>query len=181
VPERFMAELREHWIGPEWRTIGAAMFLHDGWLHVVANMWMLLIFGDNVEDRLGHARYLLFYLLCGAVAAGAHIGFDPHSAVPTIGASGAIAGVMGGYLIAFPTARVVTIVPLFILPWRMEVPAFVFLGVWIATQLFSGMSPRFQEAGAGGIAWWAHIGGFAAGLILMPLLARRRPRAPGQT
>jgi membrane associated rhomboid family serine protease len=146
-------------------TIITSMFLHGSWFHVLSNMWVLYIFGDNVEDRMGSIRYLIFYLLSGILAALTHVFFAPGLAVPTVGASGAIAGVLGAYFYLFPRSRVLTFVPLFILPWFIEVPAVVFLGLWFILQLFSGL--MIGGLAMDGIAWWAHIGGFIFGYILV--------------
>lgn len=159
----------------EWSTIFTSMFLHGGWAHLFSNMLALFIFGDNVEDRMGSGRYLFFYLTCGVAAALVHIFFNPTSSVPTIGASGAISGVLAAYLVFFPTSRVITLVPLFFLPWFVEVPAILYLGFWFLSQLFNGLLTVVQGVQAmGGVAWWAHVGGFLAGLVLGPMLARRR-------
>ncbi|MDI7276623.1 MAG: rhomboid family intramembrane serine protease [Anaerolineae bacterium] len=161
---------------PQFTTILTSMFMHGGWWHLISNLWVLFIFGDNVEDRMGHFRYLVFYLLCGVAAALAHAFVSVGSRVPTIGASGAISGVMGAYVVLFPNARILTFVPLWILPTLMEVRALVFIGFWFISQLFNGL---FSLAGAvgvrtyGGVAWWAHLGGFVAGLLVVRLLARR--------
>ncbi len=151
-----------------------SLFLHGGWLHVIANMWFLWIFGDNVEDRLGHARYLIFYVLCGVAASLVHVWVNPTSTVPTIGASGAIAGVMGAYVLLFPTARVVTLVPILFIPLFVEIPAMFFIGIWAFLQFASGTFSLVTPRTAGGIAWWAHVGGFAAGMVLLPILRKRR-------
>jgi membrane associated rhomboid family serine protease len=156
-------------------TLFTSMFLHGGWIHLLGNMLALYIFGDNVEDRLGSGRYLLFYLVCGLVAAAAHIALNRNSSVPTIGASGAISGVLAAYLLFFPAARVITLVPVFFFPWFVEIPAVIYLGFWFLSQLFNGAFAVISDMETfGGVAWWAHIGGFIAGLILGPLLARRR-------
>ena len=157
----------------------SSMFVHGGLLHLIANMWTLWIFGDNVEDRMGHTRFLLFYLLCGLLAGGAHFLSDPASTVPTVGASGAIAGVLGAYFILFPRSRVLTLIPIFFYPLFIEIPAFVYLGFWFVGQLFSG---SLATGGGGGIAWWAHVGGFVAGVVLFSLFLRRRlpPGPPTQ-
>jgi membrane associated rhomboid family serine protease len=148
-----------------WLTLFSSMFLHGGWLHIIGNMWYLWIFGDNVEDRLGHGRYLVFYLLCGAVAALAQTLVNPDSYVPTIGASGSIAGVMGAYFVLYPRSRVLTLIPLFIFIEIIEIPALFFLGFWFLMQLFSGAGSIAQTTGTqGGIAFWAHVAGFLAGL-----------------
>jgi membrane associated rhomboid family serine protease len=156
-------------------TLFTSMFLHGGWAHLFSNMLALYIFGDNVEDRMGSRRYLLFYLTCGVIAALAHIALNPTSSIPTVGASGAISGVLAAYLIYFPAARVITLVPLFFLPWFVEIPAILYLGLWFISQLFNGVFAIVADAQAlGGVAWWAHIGGFVTGLLLAPFLARRR-------
>jgi membrane associated rhomboid family serine protease len=155
-------------------TLVTAMFLHGGWLHLGGNMLFLWIFGDNVEDRLGHALYLLFYLACGVVANLGQVFVDPTSAVPAIGASGAIAGVLGAYAITFPGARVTVLIPLPLLFWPFEVPALIMVGAWFVTQLFSGVAALSTVgAAAGGIAWWAHVAGFATGILLMVVLPKQ--------
>jgi membrane associated rhomboid family serine protease len=145
------------------------MFLHGGFLHILGNMWFLHIFGDNVEDRLGPIRFLLFYLLCGWASGFAHLWANWTSTVPTIGASGAIAGVMGAYLILFPGARIITLIPIFFIPYFIEIRAIVFLGIWFLFQFFYA-SLSGPEVG-GGIAWWAHIGGFVFGMIAVKLFS----------
>jgi len=152
------------------------MFLHGGWMHFISNMWSLWLFGDNVEDCMGHLRFLIFYLLCGLAAGFIHFMFNPTAQVPTIGASGAIAGVMGAYFVMFPTARVITLVPIFFLPYFIEIPAVFYLGIWFMMQLFSGMFSLVLPTGAGGIAWWAHVGGFLFGILVLPFFRRRRGR-----
>jgi len=173
VPYRFLTNLG----ATELITVFTSMFLHGGWFHVISNMWALYIFGDNIEDRLGRWRYILFYLVSGIAAALAHILVQPTSKVPVIGASGALSGVMGAYMVLFPRSRVITLVPMFIFPWFMEIPAAIFIGLWFLSQLFSGMlalSIPMVYGTYGGVAWWAHIGGFVAGIVLGRLLARRR-------
>ena len=156
-------------------TIFTSMFLHGGWLHLISNLLALYIFGDNVEDRIGHRRYLVFYLLCGLIAALTHVVFNSASRVPTIGASGAISGVLGAYFILYPRARVITLIPLFILPWFVEIPAVVYLGFWFLSQLFNGaLSVVSNAQPIGGVAFWAHIGGFLAGVLLIRLFEQRR-------
>ena len=151
-----------------------SMFLHGGWMHLIGNMLYLWIFGDNVEDRLGHLRYLGFYLLAGFGAALAHAYLNPASSVPTVGASGAISGVLGAYLVMFPFSRVLTLVPIvFIFVQVVEVPAVLYLGFWLLMQLVSGTVALTIASDAGGVAWWAHVGGFALGAALAPLLRRR--------
>lgn len=150
-----------------------AMFLHGGWMHILSNMWVLYIFGDNVEDRLGHFRYLLFYLLCGLAASLTQLWAAWGSPVPTIGASGAIAGVMGAYFILYPYARVVCLVPIFIFLQTLELPASIFLGLWLWSQFYSGSLSLAGAGRVGGVAWWAHIGGFIGGIILLGLFLRK--------
>ena len=140
------------------------MFLHGGFWHLLGNMWSLYIFGDNIEDHLGPLRFLLFYLLAGTLSGLAHMGLHPDSQIPTVGASGAIAGVMGAYFVLYPRSRILTLIPVFIFPWLIEIPAFVFLGIWFVIQ-FLGASGA--DGAAGGIAWWAHVGGFIAGIVLL--------------
>jgi membrane associated rhomboid family serine protease len=155
------------------------MFLHGGWLHLIFNMWTLWLFGTTVEDRLGHGRFLAFYLACGLAASVAHVAFNPTSIVPALGASGAIAGVLGCYMRLFPLARVVVVVPILFIPLFFEVYAFVFVGLWFLIQIFQGTLELVLPTSGGGVAWWAHVGGFVAGLTLGPLLVRseRRYRA----
>lgn len=159
-----------------------SMFLHGGWFHLFGNMWFLWIFGDNVEDRMGHLRFLFFYLLCGVVGSFAHILFAPGSAVPAIGASGAVAGVLGAYLVSYPFARVLTLVPLFIFWPIVELPAIVVLGSWFFIQLLNGMAAvAVTSETAAGVAWWAHVGGFLCGIALISAFARKsgtRKRKP---
>ncbi|HEY4613430.1 MAG TPA: rhomboid family intramembrane serine protease [Bacteroidota bacterium] len=146
----------------------SSMFLHGGIMHLGGNMLYLWIFGDNVEDKLGRGRYVLFYLLCGLTASIAHILIAPGSEVPTVGASGAISGVLGAYLLMFPRARVLTVIPIFFFLQVAELPALVVLGLWFVLQFFNGLAALGPEtAGMGGVAWWAHIGGFVAGLLLV--------------
>jgi membrane associated rhomboid family serine protease len=144
------------------------MFLHGGFWHLLGNMWSLYIFGDNVEAHFGSIRFLGFYALCGLISGGFHFLLNPFSMVPTIGASGAIAGVMGAYFLLYPKARILTLVPIIIIPWFVEIPAFIFLGIWFFIQFLNAAG---DGAGAG-IAWWAHIGGFVAGLVLVKLNRR---------
>jgi membrane associated rhomboid family serine protease len=153
-----------------------SMFWHGGFLHLAGNMLYLWIFGAAVEDRLGHTRYLLFYLIAGSIAGLAQVALMPDSTLPTVGASGAIAGVLGAYLVSFPRARVVAFVPIFILPWIVEIPAVVYLIFWFALQLLSGLSELHQASAGGGagVAWWAHAGGFIAGAVLVKLMAPAR-------
>jgi membrane associated rhomboid family serine protease len=163
-----------------WPTVLTSMFLHGGWLHFLGNMLYLWIFGDNVEDRLGHVRYLLFYVFCGAVAALGQTAIQPYSTVPMIGASGAIAGVMGAYFVLFPHSRVLTAVFIFFFLDLIEIPAVFFLGIWFLMQFFSGVGSLSADAAQGGVAFWAHIAGFfvggVGGLLWRGVEANRRPQ-----
>ena len=154
----------------------ASMFLHGGWLHLIGNMWFLWIFGDNVEDVLGHVRFATFYLLCGLAAGLTHYYLSPLSTVPTIGASGAIAGVLGAYLVRFPDARVLTLVPFGFFIQMMELPAWLTLGVWFLLQAIGAFVTLGAAGRQGftGVAWWAHVGGFLAGIVLVGVLRPRR-------
>ncbi len=156
-------------------SLVTSMFLHGGLLHLVSNLWSLWIFGDNVEDRMGRLRFPLFYLVCGLAAGGVHWISDPASVIPTVGASGAIAGVLGAYLRWYPGAKVLTLVPIVIYPLFVDLPAVVFLGLWFLSQLASGTMSLGAGAAAGGVAWWAHVGGFVAGFLLANRFARRGP------
>ncbi|MBC2694572.1 MAG: rhomboid family intramembrane serine protease [Desulfobacteraceae bacterium] len=142
------------------------MFLHGGFWHILGNMWSLYIFGDNIEERLGPLRYLVFYMICGFASGISHLVFNYNSTMPTIGASGAIAGVMGAYFILFPKAKILTLIPIFFIPYFIEIPAFFFLGIWFVFQFLSATGNYGQMAG---IAWWAHIGGFIFGIIFIKL------------
>jgi membrane associated rhomboid family serine protease len=154
------------------------MFLHAGWFHFLSNMWILFIFGDNVEDRMGSFTFLFFYLLSGFAAGILQTMVNPSSTVPTLGASGAIAGVLGAYVVLFPAARVVTLILILFFPLIVRIPAVFFLGIWFISQLFSGVSSI--ATGMGGVAWWAHIGGFLFGLFLGRFFQLRPPPpAPG--
>jgi len=143
------------------------MFLHGGFWHLLGNMWSLYIFGDNVEDRLGPLRYLMFYLICGVASGGSHLLLNLHSNLPTIGASGAIAGVMGAYFILHPRSKILTLIPIFFIPYFIEIPAYFFLGIWFLLQFINAAASAGQ---AGGVAWWAHIGGFIFGMIFLKFL-----------
>ena len=167
---------------PPWATILTSMFLHGGWMHLGGNMLYLWIFGDNIEDSMGHFRYLLFYLLCGTAAALTQGFVDPSSEIPMVGASGAISGVLGAYILLHPAATVRVFIFLGIFFTVAHVPALIVLGVWFALQLFSGLAT--PTAGEGGVAVWAHIGGFIAGMPLILIFKRRwvevmeKPRSP---
>ncbi len=151
------------------------LFLHGGWLHLLGNMLFLWIFGDNVEDAMGHGPFLVFYLLCGVAAGLAHILANPLSQEPTIGASGAIAGVLGAYLVLYPRARVLCLVPVWIFLQFVWVPAVLFVPVWIVLQLVAALASLGTDQ-AGGVAWWAHVGGFVTGAVLVRAFAGARPR-----
>jgi len=175
IPLRASASLEGRYpllpgVGPLFTSI----FLHGGLFHLVGNMWFLWIFGDNVEDELGHFPYLLFYLGCGVLASLAHFFANPDSTIPSVGASGAIAGVMGAYMVRFPTARIVTLVWILFFITTIEVPAVLMLFYWFAIQFLSGAATYGDLNSTGGVAWWAHIGGFAAGAILIWFRPRRR-------
>lgn len=154
-----------------------SMFLHGGWLHIIGNMWSLAIFGDNVEDRMGSGRFLAFYLVCGVISGLTQSFAEPTSAVPAIGASGAVAGVLAAYLVFFPRAQVVTLIPLFIFPWFVNIPALIFIVLWFALQFFNGVLSVGATA-AGGVAYWAHVGGFLGGLLLVWFFAGKRRKRP---
>ena len=156
---------------PAWMTLITCMFLHGGWMHFIGNMWFLYIFGDNVEDRLGHFGYALMYLGTGIAASLSHYFTDPSSPMPTIGASGAIAGVMGAYAWLYPHAKVQTLIPLIVIIQVIILPAPLFLGIWFALQTYSGITAVAGGA-ATGVAWWAHIGGFAAGALAAIIIGR---------
>jgi len=157
--------------GLSWGALVTSMFLHGSWMHLIGNMWFLWIFGNNIEDSMGHLRFLLFYLLTGLAAAAAHVLSGPSSMIPTVGASGAISGIMGAYLVLYPKARVLTVVILIYFIRLIPIPAWVMLGYWFVLQLLSGMT---TDVSTGGVAFWAHIGGFVAGVALVFLF--RNPR-----
>ncbi|MHB0970900.1 MAG: rhomboid family intramembrane serine protease [Thermoanaerobaculia bacterium] len=180
VPARFWEPGQ---LAPDTMSMFFSMFLHGGWLHLGGNMLYLWIFGDNVEDRLGHVKYLIFYFACGIAATFAHAFMNPQSALPAVGASGAIAGVLGGYLVLFPHARVMTFIPIGFVVALRELPAILVLGLWFVLQIFTGaasLGARSLEE-AGGVAYFAHIGGFIAGLVLILLMARRTKPRESQT
>ncbi len=147
-----------------------SIFLHGGLIHLIGNMWFLWIFGDNIEDKLGHFKYLGFYILCGAAASSVHVFFNRQTEIPCIGASGAIAAVLGAYMVTFPRARVITVVPIFFFIQIIELPAVVVLGFWFLIQFFSGTVSITVPQSGGGVAWWAHIGGFVSGIILFYII-----------
>lgn len=151
-----------------------SMFLHAGWLHIIGNMWFLWLFGGNVEDRLGHLPYLGFYLLCGLGAGAAQTAFSLGSRIPSLGASGAIAGVLGAYIIFFPSSKILTLVTLFFWWFFARLPAVLFIGLWFLVQFLSGVS-SLGSAAQGGVAWWAHVGGFLLGMLLVSGMRRKQP------
>jgi membrane associated rhomboid family serine protease len=157
-------------------TAFTSMFMHAGWLHILGNMLFLWVFGDNVEDALGHVRYLVFYLIVGLAATVAQIALNMNDLVPGVGASGAIAGVMGAYLVMYPQARIAVFIPLFFFLGATYIPAIALIGIWFLMQVFSGVAAiGYATGGSGGVAWWAHIGGFLAGLLLVNLFRAGRP------
>jgi membrane associated rhomboid family serine protease len=151
-----------------------SMFLHAGWLHIIGNMWFLWLFGGNVEDRLGHFAYLGFYLLCGLGAGVAETIFTLGSTIPSLGASGAIAGVLGAYIVLFPSSKILTLVTLFFWWFFARLPAVLFIGLWFLLQFLSGVS-SLGSAAQGGVAWWAHVGGFLLGMLLVSGMRRKQP------
>jgi membrane associated rhomboid family serine protease len=159
-------------------TVVTAMFIHGGWLHIGGNMLFLWIFGDNVEDAMGHVRYALFYVLCGVIAALAHGLTDVNSVQPAVGASGAIAGVMGAYIVLFPRAVVYVIFGIIFIP--LPLPAWALIGFWIVLQIFYGTASLGVDTASGGVAYFAHIGGFLAGAALVHLFVLGRPRRPAR-
>lgn len=147
------------------------LFLHGGWIHFLINMWSMWIFADNIEDVMGPGRFIIFYITCGLAAVLAHMYFNAEVTVPVVGASGAIAGVMGAYFLLYPHAKVTTLIPIFIFPLFIDLPAIIYLGIWFGSQLLSGVHSITQ--GESSIAWWAHAGGFIAGMLFMPLFKRK--------
>jgi membrane associated rhomboid family serine protease len=169
-PSAEQQELEGTWTGALLPLV-TSMFLHGGWLHLIGNMWFLWLFGDNVEDRLGHMRFLLLYVTSGLMAGATQVIVNWGEATPIIGASGAVAGVLGAYMVTYPYARVRTLVPFFYFFWPVvELPAFVLLGLWLLLQFFQG-TMALSAPGSSSVAWWAHVGGFVAGIVLVRLLA----------
>jgi membrane associated rhomboid family serine protease len=183
VPARFVHPDWALWVGfpiDDYWPFLTSMFLHGGWLHVIGNMWTLWIFGDNVEDRMGSVRFVIFYLICGLAAGIVQTLTNPSSSIPTVGASGAIAGVMGAYFFLFPQARIIVLIPIFFFPFFFELPAVMYLGFWALSQVFSGTLALADARDVGGVAWWAHVGGFITGIALQFFFvgrgtAHRRP------
>jgi len=179
---RLLGVVPARYIFPDWAAVAgfppmgalpffSYMFLHAGWWHVIMNMWMLWIFADNIEDVMGPLRFLVFYVLCGLAALALHMAFNLTESEPIIGASGAVAGVLGAYITLYPRGRVLTLIPILIFPWFVRLPAWLFLGFWFATQVLAGLYESLG-AQAAGIAWWAHVGGFLAGMALVRLFMR---------
>jgi membrane associated rhomboid family serine protease len=170
IPARFIAQQGENFLNPVgFIPVFSSMFLHANFVHLLSNMWMLWIFGDNVEDCMGHGRYFVFFLLCGIASVFAQAVSNPQSAIPMIGASGAISGVLGAYFLTYPQARILTLVPIVIFFYIIELPAFFFLGFWFVLQFIQGSlySLNSEQLAGGGVAWWAHVGGFAAGVLFL--------------
>ncbi len=158
-------------------SLVTSMFLHGGWMHLIGNMWFLWVFGDNVEDILGRSKYLLFYVACGIAAAMTHVFLNPLSRVPMVGASGAIAGVMGAYVVKFPKSSITTLIPIFVFFTTIEVPAYLMLLYWFVLQIFGGWGTiGHSHLSVGGTAWFAHVGGFLAGVLLILALKTRSRR-----
>src|SRR3954454_24819973 len=180
VPAHFTAFLQgspQYTFGQVVLPFFTSMFLHGGWMHVLGNMWFLYIFGDNIEDYLGHFKYLVFYLLSGLLAMGTQVAIYPHSNIPTVGASGAIAGVLGAYFLLYPRARVLTWFFVFVL----YIPAWIVLGEWFVLQFAAGtasLSSAQPGRDLGGVAVWAHVGGFIAGMVMIKLFPERGQRSP---
>ncbi len=174
IPDNFFFYTETHQGGlvERYGPFFTSMFLHGGWMHVISNMWYLWIFGDNIEDRLGRGRFFIFYILCGLAAGVAHLLLNADSKIPTVGASGAIAGIMGAYVVLYPRARVQTLIPIFIFIQFIEIPAFFFLGFWVLLQFFQGTA-SLMSADSGGVAWWAHLGGFVFGAVFVKLFVRQ--------
>ena len=167
----------------DYTSFFTCMFLHGGWFHIILNMWVLWIFGCAMEDRLGHVRFVVFYVLCGLAAAGAHTLLYPDSTIPVVGASGAVAGVISAYAFAYPTARLTVLVPLFcIIPLFIEIPAVFFALFWFLMQILQGSLELYAPGLGGGVAWWAHLGGFFSGIVLLWLMTpeQRGPEQMGE-
>lgn len=176
IPSRFLDSLSHQGIlAPEtYIPIFSSMFLHGSWMHVISNMWSLWLFGDNVEDRMGSMRFIIFYIICGLIAAFSHFLSNPMSTVPTVGASGAIAGIMGAYFVLFPHARIITLILVLVFPLFIRIPAVIFLFIWFISQLYSGIVQYIAGSAVGGIAWWAHIFGFLGGMWLYRFFIKRK-------
>lgn len=187
VPRRYFDEwwaLRNGLPSTDYFPFLTAAFLHGGWLHIILNMWTLFIFGSTMEGRMGSAPFLAFYLASGAASMATHAWFNAASEAPVIGASGAVAGVIGAYAVSFPAARITLLVPIIIIPLIFQIPAVAFAAIWFGMQLLQGAWEILTPGMGGGIAWWAHIGGFIAGIVILPLFLLfapvRQPRGPWQ-
>jgi len=170
IPARFLSQQAQDWFNLSgFVPVFSSMFLHANLLHLISNMWFLWIFGDNVEDCMGHGRYILFFLLCGVASVAAQAISNPQSTIPMIGASGAISGVLGAYFLTYPHARITTLLPIFILFYIIELPAYFFLGFWFLIQFLEGSlyTLNSEQMVGGGVAFWAHVGGFIAGVALL--------------
>lgn len=177
IPARFLQTILSRQVAAaDLYPFITSSFLHGNWVHLVGNMWILWLFGDNVEDRLGHFKFIIFYFLSGFIAMFCHFMFNTGSPAPAIGASGAIAGVMGAYFILFPYSRILTLVPFFIIPLFIRIPAAIYLIIWFLMQIYSGTLNSFLGGMGRGVAWWAHAGGFLSGILLLKLLYRRNGR-----
>jgi len=181
VPARYSHPEWARWVGlpvDDYWPFLTSMFLHGGWMHVIGNMWTLWIFGDNVEDRMGRLRFLSFYLLTGLAAGLTHWLTNADSTVPTVGASGAIAGVLGAYFVLFPFSRIIVMFPVFFLPFFFELPAATYLLFWFLSQVFAGTLAGLGPDNVGGVAWWAHVGGFVSGVVVHRLFLLPRRSGP---
>ena len=179
VPGAFLRSIRNSTLTMEdFYPFFTSMFIHGNWGHLISNMWMLWLFGDNIEDRLGHFRFFLLYILSGFAAMLSHFVFYSSSPVPAIGASGAIAGVMGAYFVLFPYSRIITFVPVFFMPMFISIPAVIYLGIWFLIQFYNGTVSSIMGGRGSGVAWWAHIGGFISGILLLKVLYTRKYRRP---
>jgi membrane associated rhomboid family serine protease len=172
VSARFFASAETGLSAEDFLPFVTMMFLHGGWFHLIFNMWTLWLFGPTIEDRVGYGRYISFYFCCGIAASFTQVIFNPTSTEPALGASGAIAGVLGCYMGLFPFARVIILVPILFLPLFFELPAVLFIGFWFLIQVLAGITELLIPSPGGGVAWWAHVGGFVAGLILIPFIQR---------
>ena len=178
VPSRIQLALagRHYTLAQAFVPLFTCMFLHGGWLHIIGNMWFLWIFGGNVEDRMGSTAYLAFYLICGIGSGISQVAFSWGSAIPSIGASGAISGVLGAYIVYFPGSRILSLVPLLVIWFLARIPAWIFIGLWFIVEFLSGLG-SLATAASGGIAWWAHVGGFLLGAVLAKPFAPSPRRA----
>jgi len=153
----------------------SSMFLHGSWFHLISNMWILWLFGDNIEDSMGHFKYILYYVICGVIASFTHLMFNQMSNIPAVGASGAIAGIMGAYMLLFPYSKIVTLIPIFVIvPLFVNIPAILFLALWFLSQLYSGTIELISGGTIGGVGWWAHIGGFVVGMFIYKFFINKK-------